>query len=215
MWFSFQQNKFKLNHYLKRLTIKLFYFNSLFILMKNLIVLEYLNVTIHTVRGDGMDDYTRIRNETVTLPRIKHLIFRSLGVTYPLLILFLEQFQKSIEVLKLNLSINDHINSDILEATIISIMPYLREFHFFFQLYYNNIYTNTDINIELNKLISTFCSKSYWTFHPVFCYCEQHFRRFTIFTLSWISIESFPITNEIVNYRLNITTPLKITNIIS
>ncbi|CAF4086152.1 unnamed protein product [Rotaria sp. Silwood1] len=58
MWFSFQQNKLKLNHNLKRLIIKLFYFNSLFILMKNLIVLEYLNVTISTVRGGGMDDYT-------------------------------------------------------------------------------------------------------------------------------------------------------------
>ncbi|CAF4823918.1 unnamed protein product [Rotaria sp. Silwood1] len=41
MWFSFQQNKL-----------------NLFILMKNLIVLEYLNVTISTVRGGGMDDYT-------------------------------------------------------------------------------------------------------------------------------------------------------------
>ncbi|CAF1907332.1 unnamed protein product [Rotaria magnacalcarata] len=98
-WFSFQPNILKLNQHLKRLTIKLHYIHDLFILIENLSKLEYLNV-----------------EQTATLSRVlKQLIVHSLNFTYLRLLLFLEQFQQSIELLKLDMSISDRIDGEIID----------------------------------------------------------------------------------------------------
>ncbi|CAF4438360.1 unnamed protein product, partial [Adineta steineri] len=73
-------------------------------------------------------------------------------------------FTKSVQYLTLNMSIDEQINGKILESTILSQIPNLKEFKFIFQI--SSYKQNIDINNGLDKLISTFHSTSYWSTHP-------------------------------------------------
>ncbi|CAF2105335.1 unnamed protein product [Rotaria magnacalcarata] len=209
-WFSFQPNILKLNQHLKRLTIKLHYIHDLFILIENLSKLEYLNVEVCEAEKKDKHDYINIRKQTATLSRVlKQLIVHSLDFTYPRLLLFLEQFQQSIELLKLDMSISDRIDGEIIESTIIAKMPQLKKFEFLFHMF---VKENINIDTGLNKLISTFRS-SYWLTRSVMCYHERSYPCFTVFSLPWTLEESESVTNEIINHRTNTTVPLQIQNI--
>jgi hypothetical protein len=147
LWFSFPRNILKLNQHLKHLTIKLHYVHDLFILIEHLSKLEYLNVDVCEVEKNDTYDYTRIQNQTSTLsPLLKQLIIESLDFTYPRLLLFLQQFQQSIELLSLTMSINDKLDGEILESTIITKIPNLKQFEFLFR-----IANDKNLNINTGK----------------------------------------------------------------
>lgn len=147
LWFSFKENTLKMNQHLKELTIKLHYPHDLFILIKYLSNIEYLNVEICEKQRNDTYDYKSIQNKTTNLSRLlKELIINSLDFTYPCLLLFLEEFQQSIQLLTLNMSIYDKINGDILESTIIRKITNLKQFKFVFR-----IIDNEDMNINTGK----------------------------------------------------------------
>jgi len=144
MWFSLKPNTLKLNEHLKRLTIKLHHPHDLFLLIENLSQLEYLNVEICEIDKNIKYNYTSIRNKTTRLsPFLKELIIDSLDFTCNHLLLFLEQFQQSIELLTLNMSIDDQINGEILISTILSKISKLKQFQFIFRM---TIHENININ---------------------------------------------------------------------
>jgi hypothetical protein len=144
MWFSFTPNILKFNQHLKRLTIKLHYSHDLFILIENLSKLEYLNVEVCEVVKNDKYDYDTIQNKGTTLSSVlKQLIINSMDFTYPRLLLFLKQFQQSIEFLTLNMSIDEKIDGEILESTIVTKIPKLKQFKFLFEV---NVNENVNIN---------------------------------------------------------------------
>ncbi|CAF3979422.1 unnamed protein product [Adineta steineri] len=212
LWFSFKANLLKMNEYLKELTIKLHYIHDLFILIEYLPKLEYLNVEVCELDKNDKYDYKNIQNKKNKLSSsLKYLIIDSLDFSYNRLLLFIGPFQKSLQYLTLNMSIDEQINGKILESTIHSQIPNLKEFKFIFQI---SIYKqNIDINNGLDKLISTFHSTSYWSTHPVMCYHDRSIPCFTIVSLPWILKETDTITDEILCYRTNLTIPLQINNI--
>ncbi|CAF1250370.1 unnamed protein product [Adineta steineri] len=209
LWFSFKANLLKMNEYLKELTIKLHYIHDLFILIEYLPKLEYLNVEVCELDKNNKYDYKNKKNKLSS--SLKYLIIDSLDFSYNRLLLFIEPFQKSLQYLTLNMSIDEQINGKILESTIHSQISNLKEFKFIFQI---SIYKqNIDINNGLDKLISTFHSTSYWSTHPVMCYHDRSIPCFTIVSLPWILKETDTITDEILCYRTNLTIPLQINNI--
>jgi len=151
MWFSFTPNTLKLNQHLKELTIKLHYLHDLFILIENLSKLEYLNVEVCEVVKNDKYDYDSIQNKSTTLSSVlKQLIINSTDFTYPRLLLFLKQFQQSIEFLTLNMSIDDKIDGEILESTIVTKMPKLKQFNFLFEL---DVQENVNINTGKKQMM--------------------------------------------------------------
>ncbi|UJR32448.1 hypothetical protein I4U23_019910 [Adineta vaga] len=212
MWFSFAPNILKINRYLKYLTIKLHYIHDLFILIENLSVLEYLNVDVCEVEEKDVYNYNNILNKTATLsPFLKEVIMNAMDFTYPRLLLFLQPFQQCIELLTLNMSIRDKLDGEILESTIITKMSKLKQFKFIFQVDHKE---NVNINKDLDKLISTFRSTSYWSTQSIMCYHDRSIPCYTILSLPWIWSESDSLTNEIMNYRINNTSvPLEMPEI--
>ncbi|CAF3925042.1 unnamed protein product, partial [Rotaria sordida] len=156
IWLSFESSTLKLNQYLKQLTIKLRYAHHLFILIRNLLKLEYLNVEICGAIKSDIYNYNNIENQTATLSSVlKHLIINSHGLTYSNLILLLKQFQRSIQLLKLDMCIQDHVNGEIVTSTITSTMPKLKELQFVFRFTMNkNVNINT-ANATTTTTLST------------------------------------------------------------
>ncbi|CAF4443775.1 unnamed protein product [Rotaria sp. Silwood2] len=66
IWLSFESSTLKLNQYLKELTIKLRYAHHLFILIRNLLKLEFLNVEICGAIKNDIYNYNNIENPTAT-----------------------------------------------------------------------------------------------------------------------------------------------------
>ncbi|CAF4470821.1 unnamed protein product, partial [Rotaria sp. Silwood2] len=212
IWLSFESSTLKLNQYLKELNIKLRYAHHLFILIRNLLKLEFLNVEICGAIKNDIYNYNNIENPTATLsPVLKHLIINSHGLTYSNLILLLKQFQQSIQLLKLDMCIQDHVNGEIITSTITSTMPKLKELQFVFRFTMNK-----NVNINTDEIISSFSSTSYWLNHAVMCFYEELHSYFVLLSLPWSTKENDPITNDIINYRTNTTTlPLKLMNMYS
>jgi hypothetical protein len=150
IWFSFEANKLTLNQNLKQLTIKLLYVHDLFILIKNLSTLEYLNVTLRGIMSNDTYNYNGIQSQSATLsPLLKVLIVNSLELTYSVLLLFLEGFEKSIESLTLNMLICNYIvDGEMIDTTILSKIPKLKEFNFFFRF---NVNEKTNLNTGKNQ----------------------------------------------------------------
>ncbi|CAF4460665.1 unnamed protein product, partial [Adineta steineri] len=114
--------------------------------------LEYLNVEVCELDKNDKYDYRNIQNKKNKLSSsLKYLIINSLDFSYNRLLLFIEPFTKSLQYLTLNMSIDEQINGKILESTIHSQIPNLKEFKFIFQI--SSYKQNIDINNGKNMII--------------------------------------------------------------